>query len=411
MITWHVPKFDYLKRSDMMGDVYSRDDYRISLAILISFVVLAVQYFVLMVFNLYGTPYLFIISLVSKFVVAIVYFYGLPSVLRRLTRLHILAVLFSCLIFFISFSFFEENRTYLLNGAFDIFFMSLPAFIFASSIRNWTAFLNLMQNTAIIVYIFCITLSILSFVGYVKLGTYSMSLSYFLLYPTIVYLDNFLNKRRVFSGFIFISSMLSILAIGSRGAVLCIIVFAMLRFLFPLEKRKLSNVLSRLVVVVFIIIGLALHKTILSLLYNFLLERGIYSRSLRLFLEGDLHLIGRDRIFANITEAINQNRLFGLGLMGDRVAAEGQYAHNIFLEFIADFGIVFGTLISIMTIVMIAKTLYEKDPVKKRIVIMWISLGFVHLMVSSSYLIDIKFWSLIGIIVAMGKKENSFYSN
>ena len=40
------------------------------------------------------------------------------------------------------------------------------------------------------------------------------------------------------------------------------------------------------------------------------------------------------------------------------------------------------------------------------IVIFWLSVGFIHLFVSSSYLTDIKFWVMLGIIVRQFNKKS-----
>jgi hypothetical protein len=43
--------------------------------------------------------------------------------------------------------------------------------------------------------------------------------------------------------------------------------------------------------------------------------------------------------------------------------------------------------------------------------IIWISLGFVHLMVSSSYIVDMKFWIMVGLLANSGiwKRKKTFY--
>lgn len=59
------------------------DDQKISIAIMASFIVLTIQYFLLIYFNLIGTGIGSGIQLFSKVMVGVLFLYALPAVLKE----------------------------------------------------------------------------------------------------------------------------------------------------------------------------------------------------------------------------------------------------------------------------------------------------------------------------------------
>ena len=206
------------------------------------------------------------------------------------------------------------------------------------------------------------------------------------------------NKPSIKALLLVLVSLLVILALGSRGAILCIGIFILLkaiRFNFKRNYTMLSiyTAFWGTLAIMFLYLD-----SILEYINNLLLIFGIRSRSIQLFLREEIHLSGRDRIYQNVIEEIVNNPLLGIGLGGDRQVVGGGYVHNLFLELLANFGIIFGMIIIITLVFFILKVFLIKDKEKYNMFIIWISLGFVHLMVSSSYLTDLKFWILMGFI-------------
>lgn len=138
-------------------------------------------------------------------------------------------------------------------------------------------------------------------------------------------------------------------------------------------------------------------------IYNLFLQFGIKSRTLILFLKGGVYLSGRDQIYEDVIAEIIERPFFGIGLKGDTRIIGSSYVHNFFIEIIGNFGIVIGVIISVAIVMLIIKSLMNKERLNYNIAITWISLGFVHLMVSSSYLSDIKFWIMLGLLVNIAK--------
>ena len=96
---------------------------------------------------------------------------------------------------------------------------------------------------------------------------------------------------------------------------------------------------------------------------------------------------------------IYKKPITGIGIAGDRRILDGSYVHNFFIELIGNFGLIIGFIISIGIVLLIIRSLITKNNEKYELIILWVSLGFVHLIVSSSYLIDVKFWILFGLVL------------
>jgi O-antigen ligase len=260
-----------------------------------------------------------------------------------------------------------------------------------------------MKKTSLIVFIVGAIIGALVFTNRAFVGVYSMALSYYMLLPTIVYMDEFLEKFTVRSIIIVLISLIIILALGSRGAIMCFGVFVILKLITTKKKLNYKTILIYIIIIALVIIILLFLDTILENLNNFLLQFGIHSRSIHLFLRDDVYLSGRDYLYEEMIEQIKNNPIFGIGLAGDRRVIGG-YAHNIIIEILANFGIILGSILVFLLAIITFKTLFSKNKEVSNFIAIWFSIGFIHLMVSSSYLIDFKFWVFIGLAIK-GIKE------
>ncbi|NLY45108.1 MAG: O-antigen ligase family protein [Tissierella sp.] len=373
------------------------EDKKISMAIMSSFVVLTIQYLILIYFDLIDTSIGEKVQLSSKAIVGLFYLLALPIALKRNKIEFIGIYIFSIFIFLINYIFFNENWVYLKSIIFPFFFTCLPSFIYSYSIHEWDILMYFMKKTSKIVFVVGTIIGILVFLGKSSVGTYSMRLSYYMLLPTAIYLDEFLEKMSLKNGLIISICLMIILALGSRGAILCIGIFTILKLVKNISKLTYTKILFYLIIFTIVITGLIFLDEILEYIYDFLLSFGIKSRSIQLFLRDDVHLSGRDRLYEDVIEEIFNRPFLGIGLAGDR-AITGGYVHNIFIEILANFGIVLGVLNIIALLYIIIKSLFIKNIKKYNMIIIWLSIGFVHLFVSTSYLIEFKFWIFLGLL-------------
>lgn len=296
---------------------------------------------------------------------------------------------------------------------FPFFFMSLPAFVYALSLRDFEVFKIVMKKSGYVVFSVGLLIGILVLTGRSSVGAYNMGLSYYMLLPTILFLDELMDKFSLKTLVLAGISLLIILALGSRGAILCIIVFIILKFVRPNSKRTYKRALGHISIICVGVVALIFMEQILMSIYNFLLRFGINSRSLILFTRENVYLSGRDRIYENVLSEILGNPILGIGIAGDTRIIGNSYVHNFFIEVVGNFGVVFGVILSIALIILIVKSLISKNYNRYNLTIIWVSLGFVHLMVSSSYLTDLKFWILLGLLINMlfNRVQKSRYTN
>ncbi|NDY71998.1 hypothetical protein DO021_10780 [Desulfobacter hydrogenophilus] len=392
------------------------EDKKISTSLMSSFVLLTAQYFILVYFNLLQSNAAAGIQLLSKIIVGLAYLYALPVVLKRNKTKFFCIYFFAFFIVLINYAIFFENREYIIDLLFPFFFISLPTFIYTLTIRNLAAFKETVRSSAYIIFAISLILSVFVFTGKVSFGRYSISLSYYMLLSTIVFLDCFLEK---FSGIALVMALISfliILALGGRGPVLCIGIYGLLRFFRGLLRffRDNAKMTSRRLFFRFSLLGigaifLVFLNKILESIYILMLNFGINSRSIMLFRQNEIHLSGRDIFYEKVITEILKSPLLGIGIFADRRIV-GNYVHNFFIEVFENFGLVIGFVLNLGIILLIIKSLFTQDEAKCNLIIMWLCLGFVHLMVSSSYLIDIKFWIFIGLILNINFKKTSTFA-
>ena len=375
------------------------DDKKISVALMSTFVILTLQYFILVFFSLGGTPLGDRIQLISKLLVGLVFIFAFPVVWKRSSKRLLGTYLTAGMVFSAHYLIFPDNRIYLNGLVFSIFFMCLPAFVYAWSIYDWNMLRDVMYKAGMVIYIMGTILAVLIISGRASIGAYSMSLSYYMLLPAIMFSNHCFNQLRPGSILRATVSVVVILALGSRGAMLCLGLFVLLK-LKPQKRVGYKEILSYMAIMIvglFIIIFL---DDLLEYLYSVLTQFGIKSRSIALFLRPEIHWSGRDRLYEIVIEEVLKRPLLGLGLAGDRLLIRGGYVHNFFIEIIAHFGVFTGLLMSISLVLSMIKRLMTDDILRYEMTAIWMSLGFVPFQVSSSYLINIKFWIFLGLLFA-----------
>lgn len=374
------------------------EEKRISHALMASFVVLTIQYFVLVSLNLMGTPLGARVQLMSKALVGIVFLYAFPIVLKRSLKRFLVIYWGAASLFMMHYFVFPQNQAQMQSLFIDIFFISMPAFIYSMAISDLSIFKRSMQQAAHIVMIFGTLTAIYSFTGRASVGTYSMSLSYYMLLPALIYIDRLIDKFSFKRLFLVLVSLVVILSLGARGPLMCIGVFFLLKIMKPNAKWTKLRVMGFGSLIAGLVGGVVFFNEILLLLDNLFRSFGISSRTLSLFMRGSIHLSGRDRLYELVVPEILDSPFIGIGIAGDyRII--GNYVHNFFLEVLGNFGIIVGGIGIIMLLIWVFRLLFRSNKQVFGLISIWFSLGFVHLMVSSSYLVDIKFWIFLGLVV------------
>lgn len=385
-----------------------KDDTKICWALMSSFVILTLQYLVLIYFNLLETSVGSDIQLLSKGFVGLAYLYALPAVLRREKKIFGTSYIVAVVVFSIHYLCFPDNRIFMLPLIIPFFFMVLPSFIYALSIRDFVIFKNILEKSSYIVFFIGSTLSLFVFLGIASIGSYSMSLAYYILLPSIVFLNKQFERISAEYFIAFVLSLFIIVSLGSRGPILCVVVFIFLRTFRPSLKTSHKKIIMTSIVLGIFTVGIIFFKNIINFMYIQLLRYGFHSRTLYLFLnDGGGYLSGRDSIYQSIFAEILKNPILGIGLAGDRRITDGTYAHNIFIELISNFGLVVGFILIFLIIFLSIKSLFAKNEIKFILITMWFCLGFMPLLISGSYLTSINFAIFLGVLIHINKDINN----
>lgn len=394
-----------LKKTDSM-----KIDKRISIALLSGPIILAVQYFFITYSNYLGLNIQTYIQNFSKIFVGSIFLIVFPWAFLRSNIKMIIIYLFMSILYISHYLIFTQNSVYLIELSFQFFLISLLGFTYSMGIKNWDIFHKMTEIAANLIFLIGLLFALFVFLGIFDFNEYSMSLSYYMLIPSIIYLNKIIKKFSPRYIILFLVSMIVILALGSRGAVLCVLIFIFLKALSLLKYLTLKKIYIGIIIFILTIFLSLNLKSIFEYLFNFLYYQfDIYSRSLDMFITDGNYSSGRDDLYSHSIKVLMDYPFGGVGLAGDRVILQSDYVHNIFLEVLLNFGILIGLIIIISYIILIFYCLFVVK-VNNELIIIWFTIGFCPLLVSGSYLADIEFWIFNGLLVStllIKRKQNA----
>lgn len=220
-------------------------------------------------------------------------------------------------------------------------------------------------------------------------GSYSMGFSYIVLMPMLVFANELFRKITIKNAVFFSIEFFLVLVFGSRGSILCVVVYVALRMILVKGRGFL-----KLSIIAVIGAFLAFYEQIGIFVLNLLNSYGIYSRSLTLFFTRMDYVSGRDKIQESAMELLALNKWIGYGASSSENMIGG-YPHNIFVEILFDYGYIGGAIL-IFLLMTILVTFILKS--KKDTAILFFCWGFVPLFLSNSYMKEWKFFFLLGIV-------------
>lgn len=227
-----------------------------------------------------------------------------------------------------------------------------------------------------------------------------MVFSYNLLFPATYFslrcMSNFGLKRLLGTA---IGAGLILIA-GCRGALVCYMVAILLYVIFSGGVFRIQKVISILLLLLAIVVISIFWDEILDVAIKLLESMNIDSRTLTMLSEQSFF---DDSGRADIQKTIRDNIGFlPKGLYYDRIAANGSYAHNLFLELAIQYGILLGGLIIVWLCYHVVQSVFavSKNPTARVVLYSLIASGLMRLMFSGSYLLNEPgFWLLIGLML------------
>lgn len=305
----------------------------------------------------------------------------------------------------------NDSTSFFLSDLFLLTFISFPIFTLTLCTTNSEKLINELNRIGrLIIVLFIATFAIKALIKH-SFFDY-MNISYGVL-PWILYSKKNRNKG------IYILRIISLIFIaisGCRGALLTTIIFYFLYFL--LSKMTFKKIIKILLMFIGLFIIVLNLNVIVQKSYYYLKEIGFKSRTLELYLDvsveqGLSHYSDRANLQIPLIEKLN---IVGYGLFGDRVISyTHQYAHNLFLELLIEFGIPIGSILCIILLILIINStikLYKTTEMNRRILIC-VALSFIccKYMFSASYLHLPEFWFFLALLISISKNVKILYNN
>lgn len=338
-------------------------------------------------------------------VFALVFAFSIHSFLQRVFVKDALYILGCLLIFLLHYLIYPLNREYYTKYA-DLFVESaLPMYFVGISLyhKKSEKQIDILYYVSLAtVLAFTVYNLLLSSIDEATLKDGDMYAAYNLLPHVCLVFGYVMKKPNPLNIVTFVIGCFMQISMGTRGAILCLAIYVVLCILFARKMKYpfLFAVISLGAAV------LAIYGGLLDLLYDFAEKNNLSLRFFDKLMNGEItNSSGRDQITERVSEYISYYPLTGCGIYSDRRVADGQYAHNVALELMIDFGVIFGTLILLAIVALFLRTfLYLRKKEDVRAVVLFLSLlcsSFFRLFLSGSYLTERALYLLVGFCVAV----------
>ncbi len=370
-----------------MKNKQKKGDQIISIAVMIQPMLVIIQIIMIAVFHMSAdetTRYRVVLTAVPMVAAMAV------AITRNPTRFLFIYMIF---IFLLSFTIllFPENIPYVQSqGLRFLLPVVIPSFICLSVVRDY----YIVEKTIYVIswiVLFLIVVYVIGFFQGVVYVEYNMPISFACVLPFVSFYSHRRNYDMLISLFIFIV----VLAIGSRGAALCMGLSVILDLFQYKSKWRF-----------WLLIFVPVFFYMLPLISSWLASIGIVSRTLTMYLQSNYYDSGRSSIRNHFINQLMDHPFTGIGFFGDRLWGDVAYCHNLILEIFLDFGVLVGCAIVMVGLVKLI-ILYRKSSNENRNrILLYFCALVMPLMTSNSYLIDSGFAVFVGLCYLFSKKSS-----
>lgn len=351
-------------------------------------------------------------NIITPLIMIVFFLLATDSMFERLKGVDFVFVLVCLTVFGLEYVLFPSNAPYYDQYAGRFIIAALPFYFVGVALRSGREkeLLELLYKISFATIIaFAVYYLLIRELSEEVLRDGDMDAAYNLLPHVCLVFDRCLKKPNAWNISVFSCGSLLLVLMGSRGPVLCLAVFVVVLLLISKRmKHPIFLLVIAAAVVLFVVFG-GLLDTLLQWGYYVADELGLSTRVFDKYLAGNLTVSSaRTDIRLDILEELRYSPILGLGIYGDCLASGGYYAHNLFVEILAHYGYLIGTILLISLIVLIVRALRYalKQADESQKLIMLLLLGYnVKLFVSSSYLREAFLFLLIGYSVALIRKK------
>lgn len=197
-------------------------------------------------------------------------------------------------------------------------------------------------------------------------------------------------RGKSFDYFAYILGVIIMVFYGARTPLVSSLVSAALMYMIYIRQHKKvsARIMIYLMILVIAFIIISSSNVILAWLGDFGESIGSYALS-KLNQDAFLESAGRDSIYEGAIRLIRSKGGAPLGLFADRYYLDVIYVHNIFLEFLINFGVIVGGILSILLIYGIFRSFLvsKGESIKVFLIISFFAI-FIRFLLSGSYLIE-----------------------
>lgn len=279
------------------------------------------------------------VSKASKIVLFLLLVCCVKPLWRRMTREKIAGLLFVALLFGVSFCI-TRDRTQVWGLLRQYCLTVLPIAVVVSSIDDHQRLLDSLLRVSRVIAVCAVI--ILAVSPQRNSVDYSMGLANSLTLPAVMLLYGAFRSRNVVDLLLTGATVFVIFMLGSRGALLGIIVFFLL--LLAVGCSRKDQRLISLVCIALICLVLMFWKPLLTLVGDFLKRTGFSSRTLQLLLEGNIIKPNRRNELFDYMKTEFMAHPFAIRGVGGELPfiSSFVYAHNLVYELLMDFGAILG---------------------------------------------------------------------
>lgn len=257
---------------------------------------------------------------------------------------------------------------------------------------------KLCKLSAIVAIEMIISFFIYHFVFHTVWGEGAMGLSYKLLVPAVLVLYRIFKKFEI--KYLILSVVLICIMIlqGSRGPIISLICFAVLYQILNASKYRNRVLVNWAFLILLAVLFIVYLPDFLQWIANVSDKFGFNSKFLRVMLEGDFFTPnGRDVVAEGAIDIIWNNPL-GKGFFGERPVL-GTYCHNIFLEFLVDFGLLFGSIFSLAYVLLIIKRFRSNNTTERMVLCILFCAFLIKLFFSGSFWTETVFFAFLAFLI------------
>lgn len=343
---------------------------------------------------------------IKVFVYIVATLFAMNVIIKRQSLVDIFWGIFIIAGYFVNIDLFPLTAEYLVNNVATILCVAFPAYYIGTSMINEDYIDTLHKWSRICLYAIVVYFLVFGFKAEVgRVEAENMGVAYRILPHLVMVMLYAFTKGKKTDIVLSIVGSILLLACGTRGPVVGVVLFFLVYVLFLYQsKKKWYFVAGLSIVSLLMLMDMRILITPLTALLD---HFGFSTRVVNALLTGELaNDNGRNEIMLTMMNMLKANNYQGFGLAGDRnIVFWMAYSHNIILELCVTFGLYYGTFIFSLICYILLRSIFVANSNEKGFIISLVfGGGFFKLFLTSSFLLEYQFFFLLGYCVSILRK-------